>query len=55
MSTLEPENIGELIADCAAIPAALTEAGVAEAAGPHAPWAVDERCAAQVEGMESYI
>ncbi|MGW5052449.1 hypothetical protein [Actinokineospora sp. NPDC004072] len=55
MSTLEPENIDELIADCAAIPARLTAAGAARPAGPHTPWSVDERCFAQVAELQPYI
>lgn len=55
MSTLEPESIGDLIADCADIPPALTVS--AALAGPRAAeaWTVDEKCVAQVADFDAYV
>ena len=55
MSTLEPESIGQLIADCADIPSALTAAADLPDPRAAAPWSVDESCAAQVEGIDAYV
>ena len=49
MSTVEPESIGDLIADCADIPPALTSAHDLPGPRAAAPWSVDEKCVAQVE------
>jgi hypothetical protein len=55
MSTVEPESIRDLIADCDSIPPALTSANARP--GPRAalPWSVDERCLAQVEDLDAYV
>ncbi|MGX7826935.1 hypothetical protein ACTG9Q_17755 [Actinokineospora sp. 24-640] len=55
MSTLEPESIGDLIADCADIPSDLLAA--ADLPGPRAAatWSVDEKCVAQVADLDAYV
>ncbi|WP_205215365.1 hypothetical protein [Amycolatopsis albispora] len=57
MSTLtEPETIGELIADCADLPAELHTQASAPATPKAAPsWTVDERCHAQVADLDAYV
>ena len=56
MSTPEPESYAELIADCAAIPAAITSSArdlpdLREAA----PWEVGEAAFAQVSNLEEFV
>ncbi|MBP2186288.1 hypothetical protein [Amycolatopsis magusensis] len=57
MSTLtEPETIGELIADCADLPAELHACASTPATPKAAPhWTVDERCHAQVAELDAYV
>ncbi|HVV08785.1 hypothetical protein [Amycolatopsis sp.] len=54
-TTTEPENLAELINDCADIPADLR---VRPATTPRPPaprdWTVNEKCHAQVAGLEDY-
>ncbi|HWD06464.1 MAG TPA: hypothetical protein VG674_28895 [Amycolatopsis sp.] len=58
-ATAEPETIGELIADCAHIPAELRSERVAGDRPPHPraprPWTVDEACHAQVADLDAYV
>ncbi|WP_166462975.1 hypothetical protein [Amycolatopsis acidicola] len=54
-TTTEPENLAELISDCADIPADLR---VRRDVAPRPPaprqWTVDETCHSQVAGLEDY-
>jgi hypothetical protein len=54
----EPENLAELISDCADLPEAVLAAGDAVAAGPDwrvpVAWHVDDVCFAQVDGLDDY-
>ncbi|WP_285502853.1 hypothetical protein [Actinokineospora sp. NBRC 105648] len=56
MSALEPDTLDELIADCAGIPAALTERR-ADLPAPRvaAEWVVDDTCHAQVADLDDYV
>ncbi|GAB3502315.1 hypothetical protein FB471_1874 [Amycolatopsis cihanbeyliensis] len=52
----EPETLGELIADCADIPADLCREQRAMPRPRTAnPWRVDEACHAQVADLDAYI
>ncbi|MFC5287646.1 hypothetical protein ACFPM7_11350 [Actinokineospora guangxiensis] len=55
MSTVEPETIGDLIADCDSIPSTLTSANALPGPRAAAPWSVDETCLAQVADLEAYV
>jgi hypothetical protein len=50
----DPDDLDELIADCAAIP---TPPRPAEQVFPRtaAPWTVDDACYAQVSELEEYV
>ncbi|MBE1573223.1 hypothetical protein H4W30_000252 [Amycolatopsis roodepoortensis] len=52
---LEPESIGELIADCAGIPASLQAENLPLPRQIAPPWTVDERCHAQVADLDAYV
>lgn len=52
---LEPESIGELIADCADIPASLQAENLPLPRQIAPPWTVDERCHAQVADLDAYV
>ncbi|WP_020671465.1 hypothetical protein [Amycolatopsis nigrescens] len=55
-TTMEPETLGELIADCALIPDSLrTEPQAAPGVPAPRPWQVDDACHAQVADAEAYI
>ncbi|MEU4674147.1 hypothetical protein AB0F91_40850 [Amycolatopsis sp. NPDC023774] len=55
----EPEDLGELIADCAHIPSALRSEGLTTDRMPHPraarPWKVDDACHAQVADLDAYV
>ncbi|WP_344867979.1 hypothetical protein [Amycolatopsis ultiminotia] len=57
--TTEPENLGELIADCAHIPSALAARTppVRQLPAPRTPqpWTVDDACHAQVAELDAYV
>jgi hypothetical protein len=52
---LEPESIGELIADCAGIPSSLQAENLPLPRQIAPPWTVDERCLAQVADLDAYV
>lgn len=56
VTTPEAESIGELVDDCAAIPAGL-RVGRQELPLPRAaaPWSVDDACHAQVSDLDEYV
>jgi hypothetical protein len=56
VSTPEAETIGELIADCADIPAAVRTAATAvPLPGTGGDWTVTEECVEQVSGLDEYV
>lgn len=52
---LEPESIGELIADCAGIPSSLQAENLPLPRQSAPPWTVDDRCLAQVADLDAYV
>lgn len=55
VTTPDAEEIGELIQDCAAIPAQLRPAtNVVPLPRSAAAWTVNEACLAQVDGLDEY-
>lgn len=51
----DPENLAELISDCAELPASMRHpAPAAEAPGWPVDWHVDDVCFAQVAGLDDY-
>lgn len=56
VSTPEAETIGELIADCADIPAAVRTAVTAvPLPGTSGDWTVTEECVERVSGLDEYV
>ncbi|MFD9895128.1 hypothetical protein ACFWY9_37790 [Amycolatopsis sp. NPDC059027] len=51
----EPETIGELISDCAHIPAALQAENLPLPREAAPPWTVDDACHAQVAELDAYV
>jgi hypothetical protein len=51
----EPENLDELIADCAHIPQSLHAESRLEPPSAAQPWSVDDACHAQVAELDLYI
>jgi hypothetical protein len=55
----DAETMGELIDDCAAIPPILRSRPPVDSPFPvpyaALPWTVDERCQAQVAGLDEYV
>ncbi|PPK64220.1 hypothetical protein V5P93_006130 [Actinokineospora auranticolor] len=56
MKPQEPDNLDELIADCADIPPVLTERKpVLPAPRPATRWVVDDAAVAQVAGIDEFV
>lgn len=56
MTTPDADSIGELIEDCAAIPAALRVGpGALPVPRSAASWSVSEACLAQVHDLDEYV
>ncbi|HWC84090.1 MAG TPA: hypothetical protein VG756_29370 [Pseudonocardiaceae bacterium] len=56
MTTPDADNLGELIADCSAIPPALRTAHPIALPAPRpADWAVNDTCLAAVHELDEYV
>lgn len=54
-NSLEPESLGELIADCAGIPSSLQAENLPLPREAAPPWKVDDNCLAQVADLDAYV